>query len=85
MDVVSVVNIHALLLDESNDVSLLPKFLYFLTLSSKVEDYLCIRFVCLSLSSRIFCVTPKFICSSDDGVTRLLITENDISYKSNVY
>ena len=27
---------------------------------------------------------PKFICSSDDGIPRLLITENDISYKSNI-
>ena len=30
------------------------------------------------------CSTPKFICSSDDGVPRLLITENDTSYKSNI-
>ena len=29
------------------------------------------------------CSTLKFICSSDDGVSRLLITENDTSYKSN--
>ena len=31
------------------------------------------------------CSTPKFICSSDDGVSRLLITESDTSYKSNIY
>ena len=31
------------------------------------------------------CSTPKFICSSYDGVPRLLITENDTSYKSNIY
>ena len=31
------------------------------------------------------CSTPKFIWSSDDCVPRLLITENDISYKSNIY
>ena len=38
------------------------------------------------------CSTPKFICTSDDGVNyrsrlliRLLITENDTSYKRNVY
>ena len=30
------------------------------------------------------CSTLKFICSSDDEVSRLLITENDTSYKSNV-
>ena len=40
-------------------------------------------------SSRIFCVslcsTPNFICSLDAGVPRLLITENDTSYKSNIY
>ena len=29
------------------------------------------------------CSTPKFICSSDDGEPRLLITENDTSYKTN--
>ena len=29
------------------------------------------------------CSTPKFIYSSDDDVPRLLITENDASYKSN--
>ena len=28
------------------------------------------------------CSTPKFICSSDDSVRRLLITENDTSYKN---
>ena len=27
---------------------------------------------------------PKFICSSDDGVPRLLISEIDISYKNNI-
>ena len=26
-----------------------------------------------------FCSTPKFICSSDDSVPRLLITEKDTS------
>ena len=31
------------------------------------------------------CSTPKFICSLDDGVPRLLITESDSSYKSNIY
>ena len=31
------------------------------------------------------CSTPKFICSLGEGVPRLLITENDISYKSNIY
>ena len=31
------------------------------------------------------CSTPKFICSLDDGVPRILITENDTSYKSNIY
>ena len=31
------------------------------------------------------CSTPKLICSSDDGVPRLLITENNASYKSNLY
>ena len=31
------------------------------------------------------CSRPKFICSSDDGVPSLLITENDASYKSNFY
>ena len=30
------------------------------------------------------CSTPKFFCSSDDGVPRILITENDASYKSNI-
>ena len=29
--------------------------------------------------------TSKFICSSDDGVPRLLITGNDTSYESNIY
>ena len=29
--------------------------------------------------------TPKFICSSDDGVPRLLITEYHASYKSYIY
>ena len=31
------------------------------------------------------CSTPKFLCSSDDGVHRLLIRGNDTSYKSNIY
>ena len=31
------------------------------------------------------CSTPKLICRLDDGVPRLLITENDASYKSNIY
>ena len=31
------------------------------------------------------CSTPKFICSSVDGVPKLLITENDTSYKNNIY
>ena len=31
------------------------------------------------------CSTPKFICSSDEGVPRLLNTENDASCKSNIY
>ena len=32
------------------------------------------------------CSTPNFVCSLDDGIPRLLITENDdISYKSNIY
>ena len=31
------------------------------------------------------CSTPKFICTSDEGVPRLLITENYTSYKSNIY
>ena len=30
------------------------------------------------------CSTPKFICSSDDSVRRLLMTKNDASYKSNI-
>ena len=29
--------------------------------------------------------TVSIICSLDDGVRRLLITENDTSYKSNIY
>ena len=29
--------------------------------------------------------TLKFICNSDGGVRRLLITEKDTSYKSNIY
>ena len=33
----------------------------------------------------LVCSTSKFICSSVDCVPRLLITENDISYKSNIY
>ena len=35
--------------------------------------------------SMSICSTSKFICSSDDGVPRLLITEYDSSYKSNIY
>ena len=31
------------------------------------------------------CSTSKFICSSDAGATRLLITGDDNSYKNNVY
>ena len=31
------------------------------------------------------CGTPEFICSSDDDIPRLLIAENDTSYKSNIY
>ena len=32
------------------------------------------------------CSKPKFVCSSDDGIPRLLITENDNnSYKSNIF
>ena len=30
------------------------------------------------------CSSPKFICSLDDGVPRLLITENDAFYKSRI-
>ena len=26
----------------------------------------------------LVCTTPKFICSSDDGAPRILITENDL-------
>ena len=31
------------------------------------------------------CTRPKFLCTSDDSVPRLLIIENDASYKSNIY
>ena len=31
------------------------------------------------------CSTPKFACGLDDDVPRLLITENDTSYRSNIY
>ena len=31
------------------------------------------------------CNTQKFICSSDDDLPRLLISENDTFYKSNDY
>ena len=31
------------------------------------------------------CSTPKIICSSDDGVGKLLISENDMSYESKIY
>ena len=31
------------------------------------------------------CSTPKFVCSSGDDVLRLLITENDTSYKSSIH
>ena len=31
------------------------------------------------------CITLKFICTPNDGVPTLLITENDTSYKSNIY
>ena len=30
------------------------------------------------------CSTPKFIYTSDDGIPRLLISQSDPSYKSNI-
>ena len=48
--------------------------------TSKVERILVAEFSVSNYS------TPKFICASDDGVPRLLITENDnIDKKSNLY
>ena len=31
------------------------------------------------------CSTPKFIYTSDDGIPRLLISQSDPSYKSNIF
>ena len=31
------------------------------------------------------CSTPKFICSADDGVLRLLNSKSDAFYKGNIY
>ena len=35
--------------------------------------------------SESICSTPKFVCSSNDGIPKVLITKNDNSYKSNIY
>ena len=35
--------------------------------------------------SATVCRTQNFFCSSDDGVSRLLITENNTSYKNTIY
>ena len=36
-------------------------------------------------ASCILAHASKFICISDDGMPKLLITENDTSYKNNIY
>ena len=55
----------------------------FLLIKCKVrESYVSTPIAEFSVS---ICSTPKFICSSADGILRLLITGNGISYESNLY
>ena len=56
----------------------------------KAQDFSVLKINTVAEFSVSICNTPKFICSSDggvsiEGVPRLLNTRNDASYKSNTY